>query len=49
VRRFNNGCDDAYEMDGMEACENIRKNPELRNVIIAFLAAEVKIIASGRI
>jgi two-component system alkaline phosphatase synthesis response regulator PhoP len=23
------------EMDGMEACENIRKIPELRNVIIA--------------
>jgi two-component system alkaline phosphatase synthesis response regulator PhoP len=27
------------EMDGMEACENIRKNQELRNVIIAFLTA----------
>jgi two-component system alkaline phosphatase synthesis response regulator PhoP len=27
------------EMDGMEACENIRKIPELRNVIIAFLTA----------
>lgn len=27
------------EMDGMEACENIRKIPELRDVIIAFLTA----------
>ncbi|OYQ37857.1 DNA-binding response regulator [Flavobacterium cyanobacteriorum] len=27
------------EMDGMEACENIRKIPELTNVIIAFLTA----------
>jgi two-component system alkaline phosphatase synthesis response regulator PhoP len=27
------------EMDGMEACENIRKIPELANVIIAFLTA----------
>ena len=27
------------EMDGMEACENIRKIPELQNVIIAFLTA----------
>lgn len=27
------------EMDGMEACENIRKIPELQNVIIAFLSA----------
>ncbi|MFT4984276.1 MAG: two-component system alkaline phosphatase synthesis response regulator PhoP [Flavobacterium sp.] len=27
------------EMDGMEACENIRKIPELRNVIITFLTA----------
>jgi two-component system alkaline phosphatase synthesis response regulator PhoP len=27
------------EMDGMEACENIRKLPELRNVIITFLTA----------
>lgn len=27
------------EMDGMEACENIRKIPELRNTIIAFLTA----------
>jgi two-component system alkaline phosphatase synthesis response regulator PhoP len=27
------------EMDGMEACENIRKMPELNNVIIAFLTA----------
>jgi two-component system alkaline phosphatase synthesis response regulator PhoP len=27
------------EMDGMEACENIRKLPELSNVIIAFLTA----------
>jgi two-component system, OmpR family, alkaline phosphatase synthesis response regulator PhoP len=27
------------EMDGMEACENIRKIPELSNVIIAFLTA----------
>ena len=27
------------EMDGMEACENIRKIPELNNVIIAFLTA----------
>lgn len=27
------------EMDGMEACENIRKLPELNNVIIAFLTA----------
>jgi two-component system alkaline phosphatase synthesis response regulator PhoP len=26
------------EMDGMEACENIRKNPG-KNVIIAFLTA----------
>jgi two-component system alkaline phosphatase synthesis response regulator PhoP len=26
-------------MDGMEACENIRKLPELSNVIIAFLTA----------
>jgi two-component system alkaline phosphatase synthesis response regulator PhoP len=26
------------EMDGMEACENIRKIPELRNVIIALTA-----------
>ena len=25
------------EMDGMEACENIRKIPELKNVIITFL------------
>ena len=27
------------EMDGMEACENIRKIPELNNVIITFLTA----------
>ena len=27
------------EMDGMEACENIRKIPELRNTIITFLTA----------
>lgn len=27
------------EMDGMEACENIRKLPKLANVIIAFLTA----------
>lgn len=27
------------EMDGMEACENIRKLPELTNVIITFLTA----------
>ncbi|MBC7606895.1 MAG: response regulator transcription factor [Burkholderiales bacterium] len=27
------------EMDGMEACENIRKLPELANVIITFLTA----------
>jgi two-component system alkaline phosphatase synthesis response regulator PhoP len=27
------------EMDGMEACENIRKIPELSNTIIAFLTA----------
>jgi two-component system alkaline phosphatase synthesis response regulator PhoP len=27
------------EMDGMEACENIRKIPELNNVLIAFLTA----------
>ena len=27
------------EMDGMEACENIRKIPELHNVIITFLTA----------
>lgn len=27
------------EMDGMEACENIRKIPELANVIITFLTA----------
>ena len=27
------------EMDGMEACENIRKIPELQNVIITFLTA----------
>jgi len=27
------------EMDGIEACENIRKIPELNNVIIAFLTA----------
>ncbi len=27
------------EMDGMEACENIRKMPELNNVIITFLTA----------
>lgn len=27
------------EMDGMEACENIRKVPELNNVIITFLTA----------
>jgi two-component system, OmpR family, alkaline phosphatase synthesis response regulator PhoP len=27
------------EMDGMEACENIRKIPELQNVVIAFLTA----------
>jgi two-component system alkaline phosphatase synthesis response regulator PhoP len=27
------------EMDGMEACENIRKIPELSHVIIAFLTA----------
>lgn len=27
------------EMDGMEACENIRKIPELAHVIIAFLTA----------
>jgi len=27
------------EMDGMEACENIRKIPELNHVIIAFLTA----------
>jgi two-component system alkaline phosphatase synthesis response regulator PhoP len=27
------------EMDGMEACENIRKIPELHNVIITFLSA----------
>ena len=27
------------EMDGMEACENIRKIPELNEVIIAFLTA----------
>ena len=27
------------EMDGMEACENIRKVPELQNVIITFLTA----------
>ncbi|WP_026704612.1 response regulator transcription factor [Flavobacterium soli] len=27
------------EMDGMEACENIRKIPELGNVIITFLTA----------
>ena len=27
------------EMDGMEACENIRKIPELKNVIITFLTA----------
>jgi two-component system alkaline phosphatase synthesis response regulator PhoP len=27
------------EMDGMEACENIRKIPELSNVIIVFLTA----------
>jgi two-component system alkaline phosphatase synthesis response regulator PhoP len=31
------------EMDGMEACENIRKNPELNNVLIAFFK-QVKII-----
>ena len=27
------------EMDGMEACEHIRKIPELRNTIITFLTA----------
>jgi two-component system, OmpR family, alkaline phosphatase synthesis response regulator PhoP len=27
------------EMDGMEACENIRRIPELKNTIIAFLTA----------
>ena len=27
------------EMDGIEACENIRKFPELQNTIIAFLTA----------
>src|SRR6478752_2265652 len=27
------------EMDGMEACENIRKIPELSNVVITFLTA----------
>src|SRR6478752_10643571 len=27
------------EMDGMEACENIRKIPELNNTIITFLTA----------
>ncbi len=27
------------EMDGMEACENIRKIPELNNVLITFLTA----------
>ena len=27
------------EMDGMEACENIRKIPELSNVLITFLTA----------
>ncbi|PKP14667.1 MAG: DNA-binding response regulator, partial [Bacteroidetes bacterium HGW-Bacteroidetes-23] len=27
------------EMDGMEACEHIRKIPELSNVIVAFLTA----------
>lgn len=27
------------EMDGMEACENIRKIPELKNVVITFLTA----------
>jgi len=27
------------EMDGMEACENIRKIPELNNVVITFLTA----------
>jgi two-component system alkaline phosphatase synthesis response regulator PhoP len=27
------------EMDGMEACENIRKIPELKNTIITFLTA----------
>ncbi|GAA4047217.1 MULTISPECIES: response regulator transcription factor [Flavobacterium] len=27
------------EMDGMEACENIRKIPELSNIIITFLTA----------
>jgi len=27
------------EMDGMEACENIRKIPELNNIIITFLTA----------
>ncbi len=27
------------EMDGMEACENIRKIPELANIIITFLTA----------
>lgn len=27
------------EMDGMEACEHIRKIPELNNVIITFLTA----------
>jgi two-component system alkaline phosphatase synthesis response regulator PhoP len=27
------------EMDGMEACEHIRKMPELSNVIVAFLTA----------
>ena len=27
------------EMDGMEACENIRRIPELKDVIIAFLTA----------
>jgi two-component system, OmpR family, alkaline phosphatase synthesis response regulator PhoP len=27
------------EMDGMEACENIRKIPELQNVVITFLTA----------
>ncbi|MCX7550993.1 response regulator [Xanthomarina sp. F2636L] len=27
------------EMDGIEACENIRKNPELNNTLITFLTA----------
>ena len=37
------------EMDGMEACEIIRRTPELSNTIITFLTAQKRrLFASGR-